>query len=171
MRKQLLSGDPDLMKRHFKKKLRDKRLDPIVRKAIKDGKPVSKKDVERIAGRYADRYLRFRGNAIARTEALQAVHAGNREGFDQLIDAGKVLPEQIEKTWHDSGDRRVRDSHEVLDGTKIPYNEPFVSPTGSRMMHPGDTSLGADAEDVTFCRCWQETRIIPIGAFRDGQTT
>ncbi|WP_230079793.1 hypothetical protein, partial [Alteripontixanthobacter maritimus] len=37
---------------YFTRKLRDKRFDGIVRKAIATGKPLSVADVERIAGRY-----------------------------------------------------------------------------------------------------------------------
>ena len=56
-------------------------------------------------------------------------------------------------------DGRTRDSHADLNGVEVGLDEAFDSPTGARMMHPGDTSLGAGAEDVINCRCMPEYRI------------
>jgi hypothetical protein len=39
--------------------------------------------------------------------------------------------------------------NEGVDG----MTAPFVLPDGSRMMYPGDTSLGADAGQTINCRC------------------
>jgi len=41
-----------------------------------------------------------------------------------------------------------------MDGQRVGIEEAFVSPvTGARLLHPGDTTLGATGKDVIACRC------------------
>jgi hypothetical protein len=40
-----------------------------------------------------------------------------------------------------------------MEGQAVGLDEPFISPTGAKMMHPGDTSLGAGGDEVIMCRC------------------
>ncbi|NJK46744.1 MAG: hypothetical protein HC933_23050 [Pleurocapsa sp. SU_196_0] len=49
--------------------------------------------------------------------------------------------------------RRSRFDHVSMDGQVVPLNQPFVTPAGSRMMYPGDRSLGAPLGDRANCRC------------------
>ncbi|TXH18077.1 MAG: hypothetical protein E6R03_02765 [Hyphomicrobiaceae bacterium] len=142
----------DLDPAYFERKLRDKRFDSIVRRAIKDGKPLSRADLDRITGRYRDRLLKHRGDVIARTEALNALRAGQHEGFRQLIDAG--LADAVEVKWQATADGRTRDSHLALNGQAVEFGQMFISPaTGALMEFPGDISHGAHGEDVIQCRC------------------
>lgn len=153
-------SDPAGMADYLKRGLRDKRYDRLVMRAIRDGKPLSQADVDRIAGRYADRLLKFRGDVIARTETIASTHAAQREAMQQLIDTGRVNANQVRKVWKATGDGRTRDSHLMLHGESVRFDEPFRSPaTGALMMHPGDTSMGAKGEDTIQCRCWMENRI------------
>lgn len=115
--------------------------------------------VDRMVTRYSAKLLRDRGERIARTETLSAMNAGRDEGMRQLIDSGEVDAKAVTKTWDASGDARVRDTHRILDGQTVPLNEPFKSSTGAMLMHPGDTSLGAGAEDVINCRCYMSHHI------------
>lgn len=155
--RELASGDPSQMLNYLRRQRRDARFDRIVRKAIAEGKPVAKADVERIVDRYKDRLLQARGETIARTEALNALRAGRHEGFRQLVDAGAV----VDVTWLATGDGRTRDSHVALHGVKLRFGTPFVSPaTGALMDFPGDASHGAPGEDVIQCRCYAEYRVI-----------
>ena len=57
------------------------------------------------------------------------------------------------KEWDSAGDNRVRPEHRELDGQKVQFDQPFVTNAGVRMMHPGDTSLGAGGRSVIGCRC------------------
>jgi len=152
-RAQLLSGDPDQLREYLTRRLRDRRFDGIVRRAIAAEAPVSLKDVERITGRYADRLLRFRGETIARTEALAAFNVARDEAYLQAIDTGSVAPQNVTKTWGSVGDARTRDAHAAMHGQKRAMGEPFRSPTGALLKHPGDASLGAGAADLANCRC------------------
>jgi hypothetical protein len=44
-------------------------------------------------------------------------------------------------------------------GQGILFDEPFVSPSGDRLMFPGDRSLGASADETVQCRCRVEYRV------------
>lgn len=161
-RAQLLSGVPEEMAGYFNRVARDRRFDGIVRRAIEAGRPVSAADVDRIAGRYADRLLRLRGEMIARTEALTAFNTGRDEAIRQHVAAGRISGRNVQKEWSASGDDRVRDTHAAMNGQTVPFDQPFTSPSGAQLMHPGDTSLGAGAAEIIQCRCSVRYRIDQI---------
>jgi hypothetical protein len=155
-REQLENLSPD----YFTRKLRDKRFDSVVRKAIAAGEPLSARDIEQISNRYKDRLLKFRGDNIARTESITALRAGRHEGFEQLVDSGNVRPDQITRVWDATGDARTREDHLEMDGQEVVgFDAPFIAPDGSRMMFPGDTSLGAPGEQTIQCRCFERIRV------------
>lgn len=159
VRQQLASGDPAQMSAYFGRQRRDKRLDGIVSRAIKAGKPVAPADIEKIAGRYSDRLLALRGEVIARTESLTALNAGREESYRQQVEGGKVLPENIECDWSATGDERMRHSHAAMNGQKRTFGQPFQTPSGALMHYPGDTSLGAGPEETIQCRCMKRYQI------------
>ncbi|RDC59783.1 hypothetical protein HME9302_00978 [Alteripontixanthobacter maritimus] len=145
---------------YFTRKLRDKRFDGIVRKAIATGKPLSVADVERIAGRYSDRMLKHRADTIARTESITALRAGRREGMLQGIEAGAIRADRVKRIWDSSGDNRVRADHRAMDGREVDgMDTPYTLPDGSRMLFPGDASLGAPASQTVACRCYEVLEI------------
>lgn len=150
-RAELLSGDPGQMRAYLARTRRDKRFDGAVNKAIKQGRAVAAVDVDKMAGRYADRLLQLRGENIARTEALAAFSEAREEAFNQAVDIGLVKPDNVRKVWSSTGDGRTRESHREMDGQEVGLRDPFNSPTGAQLMHPGDTSMGAGAEDVINC--------------------
>jgi hypothetical protein len=170
-RAELLSGDPAQMRAYLERKLRDRRLDGIVKRAIKDGKPVAAKDVERLMGRYSDRLLAYRGTVIARTEALESFANARWEATRQLIEAGTIQEQHVTKVWSATLDKRTRDSHVALNGKKADMREAFVSPlTGARMLFPMDRSQGAPGSEIIQCRCgcsyvvdwiWARTGLAP----------
>ncbi|KRG47346.1 hypothetical protein ARC20_03175 [Stenotrophomonas panacihumi] len=159
MRAELASGDPGRMAQYFDRQRRDKRFDAAVRRAMQARRPVSPADIDKIAGRYADRLLALRGETIARAESITALSAGREESFRQHIAAGGLAPENVIGTWSATGDRRTRHTHQEMSGQKRAFGEPFVSPNGAQMMFPGDTSLGAPPEETINCRCTKLYRI------------
>lgn len=167
-RAQLRSGDPVQMAAYLERNARDRRYDSTVRKAIREEKPVADADVDRIAARYYDRLLKLRGETIARTELAEASHVGRDEGIQQMIDRGDLRDGSVVYEWDATADRATRDSHLALDGKRKPRGEPFVSPyTNARMLHPGDRSLGAPAEELINCRCTTKVRLDMVTGLRD----
>lgn len=142
---------------YFQRTLRDRRFDGVVRRAITDGTALSRTDVERITARYGSRMLFHRGETIARTESITALRAGRREGVLQGIEAGAIREERLSRVWSATLDKRTRDDHVAIDGQKVEgIDAPFVLPDGSRMLYPGDTSMGASASQTINCRCYDE---------------
>lgn len=144
---------------YFDRRLRDKRFDRTVAKAIRDGRALARADIDRITARYADKLLEHRGEVIARTESIAALHAGQFEAARQLVETGKVRADQITKVWDATGDARTRPSHAAMDGQAVGLNEPFRTPSGALMMHPHDASLGAPADEIIQCRCFMAIRV------------
>lgn len=164
-RAELLSGDPARMRAYFDRRLRDKRFDRTVAKAIREGRAVSAADVTKITTRYSDRLLAYRGEVIARTEGLTALSHSQDESARQLIEASGLRPDQIERTWIARLDGRTRDAHVALHEQRAPLDGAFTSPTtGARMRFPRDTSLGAHGEDVVQCRCTSSLKVNWQGA-------
>lgn len=155
----LASGDPGQMRGYFERKLRDKRFDGIVQRAINAGKPVALADIQKIVDRYADRLLKARGDNIARTEAIGAFNAAREEAFRQAIATGALQSQNVDGVWSATGDTRTRHSHLVMNGQRRQFGTPFVAPSGARLLYPGDTSLGAGPEEIINCRCMKVYRV------------
>lgn len=148
-RRKLITLDKD----YFTMELRDKRFDRTVAKAIESGKPLPVETVDKLISRYRVNALKFRGDTIARTEAIQSLNRSEWEATKQAVETGAIKESAVQREWDDTGDRRTRYSHRKMNGQRVGIDEPFVSPSGARLMFPGDTSLGAPGAEVIGCRC------------------
>lgn len=158
-----------LDERYFEMTLRDKRFDSIVRKAIESGKPLNQETISKLLTAYKNNALRFRGENVSRTETIQAINRGEYAAHTQAINEGVLSKERITKEWDDVGDGRTRTTHRILGetygkGKGIAFDQPFVTVGGSRLMYPGDSSLGAPGTEIIACRCKQRIRV----RWRDG---
>ncbi|KAA8712943.1 hypothetical protein [Pseudomonas cannabina] len=151
-REQLLGGNPDEMRKYLQRIRRDRRFDGIVNRAIKAGKPVAKEDVDKIAGRYAERLMKTYAEMLAKAEALESFGAGRDQVYEQMIAKG-LDRNLVEKEWRDRRDNKVRHAHVVLGGQVVQKDQPFQSPTGALLRYPGDSSMGAGWSDRAGCRC------------------
>lgn len=88
-----------------------------------------------------------RAMTIARTEATAAYNAGTFSGFLGLADQ---LGGRWEKAWLTVHDDRVRHTHVVADGQRVPLIVPF-SVGGAPGMYPGDQEL--PVQERANCRC------------------
>ena len=158
-RAELASAKAGDLNHYLTRKLRDKRLDRTIKKAIAAGEAPPAEIAKKAIRAYENRLLKYRGDSVGRTESLTALRAGENETFRQAIDRGDVDVNTLVKAWDSAGDRKVRHTHAVLDGDTVTFFEPFKSPSGALMMFPGDTSLGAGAEEIVFCRCRAKYRI------------
>lgn len=85
-----------------------------------------------------------RAKLIGRNESMSSVNFGSystasAEGMES-------------KEWGSAHDERVREDHLDADGQIVGINEPF-NVGGEELMYPGDSSLGASAENTIQCRC------------------
>lgn len=148
----------NLDERYFTLTLRDKRFDSLVRKAIEDKKALSKEKISQLITAYESKALKYRADAIARTETMQAINRAERSAIAQNIEEGLISSDMVIKWWSDSKDERTRKSHINLGNrynreNAIGFNEAFETITGSKLLYPGDTSLGADLHEIIHCRC------------------
>lgn len=139
------------------RRLRDRRFDRTLIRIDEQGGALTERQIDRMVGRYHDRYVKYRSEVIARTEALRAVNEANNEAFAQAVENGELQRNEIERKWDSSLDDRVRDSHSDMHGQTVGIGEPFISGLGNALMYPGDP--GAPAEDIIQCRCVVTTRI------------
>lgn len=87
----------------------------------------------------------YRARRIARTETISAMNAATLEGWRQSEVIGG-------KEWVCACDKVSREWHKNADGQQVPLEEPFIV-GGEKLMHPGDSSMGASAKNVIHCRC------------------
>lgn len=151
-----LLNDP---KAYLKRKLRNKQYDRYVKKSLATGEPIPADVRQRMINALTSRTEMKRAETVARTETMASLHASQREAYQQAINNGYARPEEIEREWSaTSRSKPTRESHIALDGQKVKFDEPYVSPvTGARLMYPGDPN--APAEEIIQCRCWEIFRI------------
>lgn len=140
------------------RKLRDKRFDRTINRAIRLDKVIAQGRIDKMVQRYRDRYLKYRANTIAQTEALSAVHQGKEEMFNHAVAMGHLKRESIENTWVTVQDSKRRHSHATMQGQKRAFGERFISGAGILLLHPGDPS--APLSEIIHCRCIKVTRIV-----------
>lgn len=126
---------------------RDKIVD-VIASAILQGKSVPKiaRDLEIVVGMNKSSAVRN-----ARSAITGAQNAGRQSCFAHAAEMGI----DVRKRWVATKDGRTRDSHRDLDGTVVPWNEPFHTILGSVIMHPGDRN--AKPGDYYNCRCTMRT--------------
>ena len=147
-------GDAEALTRQ----LRDRRFDPTVRRSLRTGEPLTRTQIEKMVGRYRERYVKYRSEVIGRTEALRAVHSANDEAYRQAIDEGHIQIQEVKRTWRIAPDR-VRDTHVAASGQVRGINETFTV-GGFQLRYPGDSS--APARETVQCQCALSTRLVAV---------
>lgn len=138
----------------------DRRFDATVRKAIAEGRAVSEDVATKLTKAHRARLLKNRADTISRTETLNGLRAGERAGFQKLVDSGTVDDSRIIREWIPTMDGRTRPDHMEMVGQKrTGMAAPFMFPGGSQAMFPGDSSLGAPARELVQCRCLVSYRL------------
>jgi uncharacterized protein YdbL (DUF1318 family) len=150
---ELLSGDPEIMRRYLTRQRRDRRFDRTVEKAIREGRPVDRATVTKITGRYSAKLLALRGETIARTEMMAALNAAREASYRQTIASGAASASEVTKVWRSAGDDRVRHSHREINGDIVGMDERFKN----GLLYPHER--GAPAWEVVMCRCRLDYRI------------
>ena len=146
-RDMLETNDKEVLTR----KLRDKRFDRTINRAIRADKVIAQDRIDKMVTRYRDRYVKYRANTIAQTEALSAVHQGKEEMFNHAVAMGHLERDRIENTWITVQDSRRRHHHATMQGQTRAFGERFLSGQGNLLLHPGDPS--APLSEIIHCRC------------------
>ena len=74
-----------------------------------------------------------------------------------MLEKTGIDPSLVERTWAATMDKRTRDTHWDMNGQVRGMNIPFDSPSGAKLLFPGDPT--APAAEVINCRCVLLTRI------------
>lgn len=146
---------------------RDRSLDRIIRRAEKESRPLTDAEVEQMLGRYTDRLLQLRGETIGRTEAMRAIQAAQDESMRQAVEKGLVRKQDVKRIWRTASDSKVRETHAEMSGQTVGLDEAFVSPSGAKLMYPGDPN--APPGETINCRCVVENKIDFLGALADAE--
>ena len=149
--RELSQADPAALTR----KLRDKRFDRTVQKAITSGQPIPEKTRQAMVAAYRNRALLLRANAIAENEASTALHASQTEAWEQAIARGAVAESAVRRFWITAGDDRVRPTHRMVPGMNkagVRLHEPFQTPKGPTMQPGWSFDPG--------CRCRVRVRVV-----------
>lgn len=86
---------------------------------------------------------------IAETDSHRVYNEAGFNTAGEAIKSGAVQG-QVMKTWLTKNDDRVRDTHQYLEGTKIPYDAEFVTYDGDHAEKPGEFE---QASNNVNCRC------------------
>jgi hypothetical protein len=147
-RAKLMSGDPALMREYLSLKLRDRRFDGMIKKAIKEGRAIKGRDLDRIIDAHRAKALGYRGRVIARNEAFTAQAAGRDEAMRQVLERDDVSTVTVR--WQHNLSENARPDHVDMSGTVITIGETFNFPDAA-MKHPHDPAGGA--KHSVGCRC------------------
>jgi hypothetical protein len=148
-RQKLASGDPKLMREYLNLKLRDRRYDAQIKKAIAEGRAITGPQLDKILEAHKSKALAYRGKLIAKNETFSALEAGRMEAMGQALANPDV--EGVSVRWQHNLSEFPREDHVAMSGTVIQLGEYFVFPDGARMKHPHDPAGGA--RHSVGCRC------------------
>lgn len=141
----------------LQRNLRDKRFDPIIRRAITNGEPVPFETIRKMVITYENRALRHRAETIARTEAMSALHQSQETAIEIAVQKGAVDRDRVGFVWRTARDKRVRDTHRSMNGQSRSMGQRFVTGSGAHLRFPGDPE--GPAGEIINCRCWREPKI------------
>ncbi|MGX9120332.1 head morphogenesis protein [Mesorhizobium sp. BHbsci] len=156
-RQELLTGEPDQLKRYLERSRRDKRFDRTVTAAVRDGKSIPFESVNRIVGRYSDNLLKLRADTIGLHETFAALGASKDIAFRQQIERGNIRADLVTKTWKHTPQEKPRMQHVAMQGQKVQFDQPFIAPDGTEIPYPH--APGVPARHTLGCKCFCEYKI------------
>jgi hypothetical protein len=137
--------------------LRDHRFDASLRSLLND-KAISQDKIDRMVGRYRERWVKFRSEVIANTELFRAKAIGEYESVRQAMDEGK-LDNRLRRFWVFTPDERTRAHHRDIPGMNtagVGMYMDFKTPQGP-LRYPLDPK--GVPSNVINCRCKIQYRI------------
>lgn len=123
-----------------------------------EGEIPSKRELAAAAVVILRRKFKGRVNSIAMSETQAAAESTKFTEVEiasdltpRVLGGGLVITTTI-KVWRTVGDSKVRPIHMAVNGQRRQLTEPYVV-NNQFLMYPGDSSLGASADNVANCRC------------------
>lgn len=156
-RRSLETGSSDALSRE----LRDRRFDPTVARAIRNGEPPSAAQIDKMVDAYRRRMIQMRAEVIARTEGVRLTAQARREAFRQNLREAGMTEADAQHQWNSIRDNRTRETHRDMNGQVQPFSRPFQSPSGAQLRYPGDPT--APAAETIQCRCHETFKLKPLG--------
>ena len=153
---EITSDKPSDLRKALRRDLVTAREKALIKRAIRDGKPLDAKTRQRLINNYRNRSLKYRADTIARTETLEALNTANLEAYTRAVENGDLTKDSIRRFAHTAGDERVRHDHRLIPGMNsegVRIDQPFATPDGPVLTAPFSIQ----------CRCWIETRIDFLG--------
>lgn len=139
------------------RKLRDRRSDRSVLRALDEGDALKTTQIDSMVDRYRERFVKFRAEVIARTEGTRATSQARDEALRQVLDQENIPTTAVERKWNRTADARTRDHHDTMQNQKVGLDQPFIDGLGNPLQFPGDPS--APLETTAQCRCVVTIRI------------
>lgn len=125
------------------RKLRDRRYDRTVERAIREGASLSRDQIDAMVDAYQRRMLALRAETIARTEAIRSTSYGAMARAQEVLDLHPEL--DCIKRWIATDDPRTRDTHRDLNGKEVQgLMTPFITSAGNQLRWPVDQDGVAD---------------------------
>lgn len=143
----------------LERKLRDRRFDNTVQRAIANNNPLSKKQIDNMVERYQQRYIKYRSETIARTESTRLMNEADSQYWRQLQKDRNIPDNAILSFWIYTKDGKAREVHSRIPGMNpdgVPLGGNFDSMAGA-VKRPGTF---ATADQNINCRCRIYNRII-----------
>lgn len=112
---------------------------------------------EPVAAADTERMLAHRAEMIAHTESLRSVSRAQHHAWRQTAEQMGFADERIRRTRNTTVDGRERPTHAEMNGQTVQGFEPFESPSGALLMHPGSA---APPEETINCRCVETYDIV-----------
>ena len=146
---ELSSGNAKSMSAYFGRKERDRRFDPMIKKAIADGRRLTPDELARIEQGHRNKALKLRGQRVARNETFTAQASGRNEGWRQVLERPDI--DGVTVRWQHNLSQKPREDHVAMDGTIIQIGEDFIMDDGTAMSYPHDPRGGPIQNNG--CRC------------------
>jgi hypothetical protein len=148
------------------RRLRDFRFDGTLAKAIKTKKPLTKAQIDKMVKAYTRKYLKFRAETIARTEAQRANMVGVQEAWRQMIADGKIAESLVRRQWIVTKDERscliCKPIPSMNPPLGVPFATPFATPVGPIMLPPGPHPQCRCAVFIRFYEPQQLSQFVPV---------
>ncbi|CAB4122843.1 Phage head morphogenesis domain containing protein [uncultured Caudovirales phage] len=122
------------------RRLRDFRYDGQLKRAMDTSTPLSQAQIDKMVDAYEKKYLAFRAQTIARTEALRTTNYGVQDGWRQAVETGKANETLVRRKWVVAVDERLCEVCSPIPGMNpqkgVKFDQPFGTPKGPVMLPP-----------------------------------